>query len=117
MTNYTNEKPVGYVHPIYLEDKRALAMEVSYVQLNPVMVPLYTSPPSQPSTGVPDGLILAASLYLGAVNDIFALRGESKPYNERNAIVDPDANRAFRHLDATGKALKQAIKSAAPRSL
>lgn len=56
-----------------------------------------------------EGLVLAAAIYVGAVKDIFALRPDGPPYNEREVTKDADAMRAFEHLNAATVAIKQAI--------
>ena len=56
-----------------------------------------------------EGLVLAAAIYMGAVKDIFALRPDGQPYNERRVTKDTGALRAFDHLDAATKALRSAI--------
>jgi len=61
-----------------------------------------------------EGLVLAASLYMGAVKDIFKLRDDGPPFNERSVLKDTGALRAFDHLDACSKALRQAITHFAP---
>lgn len=61
-----------------------------------------------------EGLVLAAAIYMGAVKDIFALRSDGPPYNERKVTKDADALRAFDHLDAATKALRSAISHFAP---
>src|SRR6185312_5793286 len=44
-----------------------------------------------------EGLVLAAAIYMGAVKDIFALRPDGQPYNERRVTKDTGALRAFDH--------------------
>jgi len=60
------------------------------------------------------GLVLAAAIYMGAVKDVFALRPDGPPYNERKVTKDAAALRAFDHLDAATKALRSAISHFAP---
>jgi len=61
-----------------------------------------------------EGLVLAAAIYMGAVKDIFALRSDGPPYNERKVTKDVAALRAFDHLDSATKALRSAISHFAP---
>ena len=94
--------------------------------LPPGIHKLFTHPPAQAAQvddkvvvmrdgqATTEGLVLAAAIYMGAVKDIFALRSDGPPYNERKVTKDTGALRAFNHLDAATKALRQAIAHFAP---